>query len=123
MSNFAVVGVKSILINCIIGVNPEEQINPQDIIVDTSIEYDITKAALSDNIEDAISYVDLRDIATQLATTRKYKLLETFAVEFINQVEEKYKPLGVKSCYIKIKKPQVMKTTKYPFVELKREFQ
>ena len=120
--NLATIGVKEHKVNCIIGVNPEERITPQDILIDIEIEFDITQAARSDHVNDTISYVDLRDLATELVTTRKYQLLETFCVEFIDKVEELYAPKGVQSCFIHVKKPQVMKTTRYPFVKLRRTF-
>ena len=120
--NIASIGVLEHRVNCIIGVNPEERVNTQDILIDIEVQYDISKAAASDNVVDTFSYVDLRDLATELATTRKYQLLETFCVEFIDRVEKDYISKGVLSCFIQIKKPEVMKTTKYPYVALKRNF-
>ncbi|KAG2388986.1 hypothetical protein C9374_014386 [Naegleria lovaniensis] len=121
-TNIAIIGVCEHRIHCIIGVNPNERIQSQDILVDIEVEFDITQAALSDSVNDTLSYVDLRDLSTELATTRQYQLLETFCVEFVNRVEKDFGPKGALSCFIQIKKPQVMSTTKYPYVSLRRSF-
>ncbi len=96
--------------------------NKQDLLLDIHVTYDITAAYLKDAIDETISYVDLAKLATHLATKHNYMLLERFAVDFLNHVEEKYSKLGVQSAYIKIKKTQAVSSTKYVFVELERKF-
>jgi dihydroneopterin aldolase len=99
-----------------------KRINSQDLLLDIFVTYDITNASQTSQIKDTISYVDLAKLATHLAVTNKYLLLESFAVEFIDEVERQFASKGVHSCYIKIKKTQAVKSTKYVFVELERRF-
>lgn len=48
--------IKDLLLRGIIGINPEERRNKQDILINIVIFADIGQAAVSDAIEDAINY-------------------------------------------------------------------
>lgn len=48
--------IKDLLVRGIIGINPEERVNKQDILINLVLDSDIRVAAASDNIEDAANY-------------------------------------------------------------------
>lgn len=48
--------IKNLLVRGIIGINPDERVKQQDILLNVVIYSDIRKAAASDNIEDAVNY-------------------------------------------------------------------
>jgi D-erythro-7,8-dihydroneopterin triphosphate epimerase len=48
--------IKDLLISGILGINPEERINPQDILVNATLWADTRAAAATDDIEDAVNY-------------------------------------------------------------------
>ena len=50
------VEVRDLLLRCIIGINPEERVNLQDVLINLTMFADITKAGTSDDIADAINY-------------------------------------------------------------------
>jgi FolB domain-containing protein len=48
--------IKNLLLRGIIGINDDERINKQDILINITIFADTRKAAVTDNIEDAVNY-------------------------------------------------------------------
>ncbi len=48
--------IKDLLLRGIIGINEDERVNKQDILINLTLFSDIRKAAASDNISDAVNY-------------------------------------------------------------------
>jgi len=48
--------IKDLMVSGIIGINPDERINKQDICVNVAMSVDISRAAVSDDIADAVNY-------------------------------------------------------------------
>ena len=48
--------IKDLVVRGIIGINPDERVNRQDILVNVVLWADTTRAAASDDIEDAVNY-------------------------------------------------------------------
>jgi FolB domain-containing protein len=48
--------IKDLLLRGIIGINDDERVNKQDILINITIFADTRKAAVTDNIEDAVNY-------------------------------------------------------------------
>jgi dihydroneopterin aldolase/D-erythro-7,8-dihydroneopterin triphosphate epimerase len=56
LSHLDQVFIRDLLVRGILGINPEERTNRQDIIVNVIMWADTRPAALSDDIEDAVNY-------------------------------------------------------------------
>lgn len=48
--------IKDLLVRGIIGINPEERTNKQDILVNATMWADTRKAGISDNMDDSVNY-------------------------------------------------------------------
>jgi dihydroneopterin aldolase/D-erythro-7,8-dihydroneopterin triphosphate epimerase len=48
--------IKDLVVSGIIGINPDERVNRQDILVNITMSVDTRPAALSDDIDDAVNY-------------------------------------------------------------------
>ncbi len=48
--------IKDLVVSGILGINPDERVNPQDILVNATLWADTRPAAVSDDIEDAVNY-------------------------------------------------------------------
>ena len=48
--------IRNIEVSCLIGINQEEKINPQPIIINLKLFTSFTKASQSDQIEDTVNY-------------------------------------------------------------------
>jgi len=56
LSHLDQVFIRDLLVRGILGINPEERTNRQDIVVNVIMWADTRPAALSDDIEDAVNY-------------------------------------------------------------------
>jgi dihydroneopterin aldolase/D-erythro-7,8-dihydroneopterin triphosphate epimerase len=56
MSGLDQIHIKDLLVSGILGINPEERVNRQDILVNATLWADTRPAARSDDIEDAVNY-------------------------------------------------------------------
>jgi len=74
------------------GVLATEKATPQKFIVDVRIETDkVVEAARTDNVEDALNYVDIYEIVNNIMMGKQYNLIETIAMKISTTVVEKYK--------------------------------
>ena len=48
--------IKDLVVRGIIGINPDERVNRQDVLVNVTMWADTSKAAVSDDIVDAVNY-------------------------------------------------------------------
>ncbi len=65
----------------IIGINPDERVNKQDVYVNVTLETDCRPAAASDDITDAVNYRDLCKNIIDLVEGSKFLLVEKMADE------------------------------------------
>lgn len=115
-----IIGVCHHQIRCIVGVNPEERIQEQEIYVDLKVKSNFNACLGSDQIKDTVDYNQLAQLSTQLAQEKRYHLLETFAVEVIDQILANF---PVSWAWIRVKKPLAISTAHYTLVEFERSRQ
>lgn len=72
-----IVFVEQLRVEAILGILPHERITPQTVIIDLAVETDISVAATSHDIKDALNYADLADRVKTLTVDGKYLLIET----------------------------------------------
>lgn len=68
--------VEGLRIVCIIGDLPHERTEPQQILVNLKAQTDITRVAVSDNLNDSIDYVAMAALATRIAEQGRFHLVE-----------------------------------------------
>lgn len=61
------------------GVLPEETRLGQRFFVSLDVRLDLSPAGRSDDLAATVSYADLTEIATRLATSRRFRLIEALA--------------------------------------------
>jgi FolB domain-containing protein len=86
--------IKDLRVIGIIGVNPQERLVPQEILINVVIFADLRKAGLSDNIDDCINYKILSEEIHSLAETAQRFTVEALAEDI---------------CTLCLKKPGVVK--------------
>ncbi len=109
--------IEGLKIDCVIGIYPHERVKEQTLIVDCALDRDFAAAAMSDHVKDTVDYVHLADALTNLAKTRKYKLLETFAEEGAALVIREFAAARVG---LKIMKPGAVPRANWPAVYVER---
>lgn len=61
------------------GVNPEEKRDGQRFVLDITLHAELSKAELSDNLDDTVNYAAVRKTVTRLMTDRSFDLIERAA--------------------------------------------
>lgn len=73
--------IKDLLLRAIIGVNDEERVNRQDVLINLVLETDTRKAGRSDDIADAVNYREVTKRVIELVETSQFLLVEKMAEE------------------------------------------
>lgn len=71
---------------CIIGINPQERIDPQEVTINIRMDADLSQACASDDIHDTIDYKVLKDELLSFCGASSYFLIERLADEIAQRV-------------------------------------
>lgn len=96
------VGFESYSIYCVIGDKPHEREIEQELIVDLIVETDFSRVSQSDDLQDAVDYVTLATLCSEIAKKGCYHLIETYVAEVAQTV---LRIPSVHSVSIKVRKP------------------
>lgn len=73
--------IRDLRVACIIGINPRERVEPQDVVINIAMECDLADACASDAIGDTVNYKTLKDALTAFCSQSAYFLIERLADE------------------------------------------
>ncbi|MEZ6056504.1 MAG: dihydroneopterin aldolase [Planctomycetaceae bacterium] len=73
--------IRDLHLRTIIGINPEERVNRQDVLINLVLETDIRPAARADSIELALNYRTITKQVIELVEGTAYLLVERLAEE------------------------------------------
>ena len=71
--------INRLKVKCIIGCNPEERVNEQDLFISVDMHADTRKAGTSDNLDDTVNYSAVSKQIAAIAIDGKFKLIEALA--------------------------------------------
>ena len=75
------IDIEGLLVRTIVGINPEERVNRQDVVIDVRLAVDMRPAAKSDDIDDAVNYRTLTKQIIALVEESRFQLIERMAQE------------------------------------------
>lgn len=104
--NMAIIRIKNILTRTIIGYNPEERVNWQDVIINLEIEVDVAKAVSTDNKDGIYDYKAITKNIIVFVSDSKYNLLEKLTYEVLQLV---MKDERVSWAKVEIDKPHALR--------------
>lgn len=113
----ALIGVKEHIVYCFIGHFPHEKEIEQPILIDIEVEAEVGLAAVTDQLEYTVNYVDIAQASTDIAKQKHYHLLETYIKDLLDYLFDHWPILWAKIC---VKKPRALATANYGFVEVQR---
>ena len=93
-------------LNVLIGVHPHQRTEKQPVVANLDIDYDGGRASVTDRIEDALDYEDLRIRIGKLVLNNDFFLLEKLAARI---GEEVFLDNRVNSVRIALFKPSALK--------------
>ncbi len=111
-------GLKSLKIDCIVGIFDHERRNPQSVILDIDLDYDFAAAAGSESIGDAVNYAAVAQDVTEFVQRRSFQLIETMAEETAAMLLSQLTP--VRTVRLEIRKPAAVPAAACSFVRVER---
>ncbi len=102
------------------GVNEEEKTEPQPFVFSAKIGYDMTRAAASDDIRDAVSYASVCKVIKDIAEKNSFNLLERLATECAYALFETFEK--IETIKIWVNKPKAPMNGVFDGVGVKRSF-
>ena len=98
------INVENIPSYCSIGIHDEEKKMGQKLLIDASIDADLSRAVYSDDVKDTLSYTDIHKAVQKICKSKSHSLIEVLADE-IAEAFLKH-PLILKA-KIKVHKPHI----------------
>ena len=71
--------IRDLLLRTIVGINPDERVHRQDVLLNIELEADLRPAARSDDIRDAVNYRTIAKEVIELVEGSQYQLVESLA--------------------------------------------
>lgn len=109
--------VKDLAIRCIVGINDEERVKKQDVIINISMDVDLKKAGVSDDFSDTVDYKKIKLDVYSLVENSDYFLIEAMAENIANVCLEREKVMSVT---VTVDKPGALRFAKSVAVEITR---
>jgi len=112
------ISIVDLEITCIIGILPNERVKEQTVLLDIYLDVDIGGSTFADDINETIDYTIIAEMATQLAISKKYKLIESFCNDLNKLFLDKFE--SIQKSNITVKKPNALPKAKYAAYSMKK---
>ncbi len=86
------------------GVLEAENIAGQDFYVDVSLELDLTRASVTDDVSDTVNYAEITDLVIEEVTGDRVALIEKLAGRIADRIKDTYPQIA--SVAVTVHKPQ-----------------
>jgi dihydroneopterin aldolase/D-erythro-7,8-dihydroneopterin triphosphate epimerase len=110
--------IRDLALRCIIGLYPEERTNKQDVIINVTMETDLSAAGKSDDLNDTVDYKAIKLNILDFVENSSFQLIESLA-EGIAEIC--LKDAKVQSATVTIDKPGALRFCKSVAVEVTRK--
>ncbi len=78
--------IKNLKLRIIVGINPEERIHKQDVLINIRADIDNSKAIQTEDINDTINYRNLAKSVIEFVEKSEFYLLDTLVDKVLNLV-------------------------------------
>lgn len=109
--------IEGLKIPASIGIFDWEKVTIQNLYIDCEVELPLSRAGLSDSIDDTLSYAELANFIYELVSSRHYDLIEHLAEHLIAEAFERFPGEVI---HIKISKPGAVPEAKNVGIKLSR---
>lgn len=109
--------IHDLLVRGVIGISESERANPQDILINVTIFTDISRAGISDKIDDCVSYRTVAKKIIAYAEKVSRYTVEALATDIANLVLSEQ---GVSGCRVRVEKPGAVRFSRSVGVEIER---
>jgi FolB domain-containing protein len=112
--------VKDLLVRSIIGINPEERVKKQDILINMILFADIRQAAQSDDIADAVNYKAITKRVIEHVENSSDFLVEKLVSNIAQIVLSEF---NVEKVRVRVEKPGALRFAQSVGIEIERSRQ
>jgi FolB domain-containing protein len=109
--------IRDLLLRGIIGINPDERVNQQDILINMVIYADIRAAAASDDITDAVNYKSITKRIIRHVEESSDFLVEKLVTDIARIVITEF---GVERVQVRLEKPGALRFAESVGIEIER---
>jgi FolB domain-containing protein len=109
--------IKDLLLRGIIGINPEERVKEQDILINMVIYADIRQAAASDAIEDAVDYKSITKRVISHVEASADFLVEKLVTDIARIIITEF---NVAQVQVRVEKPGALRFAQSVGIEIER---
>lgn len=110
--------VKDLLVRGIIGINPEERVKLQDIVINMTVFADIRAAAESDDIDDAVNYKLITKRVIEHVESSSDHLVEKLVTDIARIVLTEFG--SVECVRVRVEKPGALRFAESVGIEIER---
>jgi FolB domain-containing protein len=110
--------IRDLLLRGIIGINPDERVKQQDILINVVMFADIRKAAASDAIEDAVDYKTITKQIIQHVEASSDYLVEKMVTDIARLIIESNG--YVQKVQVRVEKPGALRFAESVGIEIER---
>ena len=71
--------IRDLTTRCIVGINPDERVNKQEVIINITLEAELSNACASDSIDDTVDYKRVKRSVLELVENSQFLLIERLA--------------------------------------------
>lgn len=110
--------IRDLSLQCIIGINAEERVKRQEVLINIMLETDLRAACASDNIEDTTDYKTLKKELMALIESSDFFLIERLAEAIAACCLDRPR---VRRVTVNVDKPGALRFARSVAVEITRE--
>jgi len=97
--------INDLKVRALIGAYSWERVNRQELIINITLEYDASKASLSDKLKDALDYEAVTAKVIRAVQASRYVLLEKLTSKILSGIMSDRR---VQSAYVRVDKPHAI---------------
>jgi FolB domain-containing protein len=109
--------IKDLMLRGIIGINEDERVNKQDILVNVTMYSDTRQAAASDQIEDAVNYRTITKRIIQHVENSADFLVEKLVADIARIVVTEF---DIEKVRVRVEKPGALRFAESVGIEIER---
>ncbi len=107
--------ITGLAVDTLIGVYDWERTSQTQLLIDITLEVDLAKAMLSDDVNDTVDYAKVAECVVEVGKDSSFELLEAFGAKVMDTVLSRFK---VDVITLKIVKPNILPNAQTVAVEM-----
>lgn len=110
--------IRDLALRCIIGIEPHEREQRQDVVIQITMHADLRQAGQSDRIEDTVNYKTIKQKVVDLVEGSSFLLVEKLAQQIADVCLAE---AGVQRVQVTVDKPGALRFARSVAVQIVRE--